>query len=135
MCYIAFMRSTCVLFFGPRVKTLFSKPGNNVCRSAHAAVSSPIYLRHLSSHDIRLETPAPNSCRRAFFHDDVMTRWQRDLEATLGICRERLDGRIAGFDCELRVTHGRNTPLLIFPDRSGADRRDDDRAFYSARAG
>jgi hypothetical protein len=113
---------------------LFSKPESNACHSAHAAVSSPIYLCHLASHDIRLETPAPNSCRRAFFHDNIMTRWQRDLEPTLAICRERFDGRIAGLDHELRITHRRNTRPFIFSDRSGSGRRNDNRAFYSARA-
>src|SRR5438270_5671423 len=124
MCYIVFKRSITYIFFWPARQNFFSKPENNVCHSAHAAVSSPIYLRHLASDDIRLETPAPNSCRRAFFHDDVVTRWQCDLEATLVIRRERLDGRIAGFDRDLRVTHRRNTRPLTFPDRPGSGRRD-----------
>ena len=64
-----------------------------------------------------------------------MTRWQLDLEATLAIRRERLDGRVAGFDHELRVTHRRDTQLLILPDRSGTGRRDKYHAFNPARPG
>ena len=116
-------------------KLFFLEAESNGCHSAHTAVGSPIYLCQLASDDIRLETPAPNSCRRAFFHDDVMTRRQRDLEPTLLICREGLHGGIAGFNRELRVTHRRNTRPFIFPDRSRAGRRDGNRAFYSARAG
>src|SRR5213078_5225397 len=58
--------------------------------SAHAAVSSPVHLGHLARDDITLETPAANPRRCAFSHDDVMTRWQRDLEATVAIRREGL---------------------------------------------
>src|SRR5437764_9669913 len=56
MCYIVFKRSITYIFCRPGPSILFfAKPGNNVCHSAHAAVSSPIYLRHLVSDDIRLE--------------------------------------------------------------------------------
>src|SRR5881392_4523892 len=71
--------------------------------SAHAAVGSPVHLGHLASDDISLETPAANPRRCAFSHDDVMTRWQRDLEATVAIRREGLHGGIAGFNRELHV--------------------------------
>ena len=57
------------------------------------------------------------------------------MEATLAVCREGLDGGIAGFDHELRITHWHNTRPIIFPDRSGTAWRDENRAFYPARAG
>src|SRR5437868_15510888 len=104
-------------------------------RSAHAAVARPVHLGHLAGDDISLETPATNPGCGPFSQDDIMTRWYRDLEATLAIRRERLDGRVAGFDYELRVTNRRNTRLLTFPDRSGTARRDDNRAFNPARPG
>src|SRR5688500_14387712 len=70
--------------------------------SAHAAVGSPGYLGHLAGDDVRLEAPATNtSC--AFSLDDVMTRRQGNLEATLAICREALDDGITRFDLERNV--------------------------------
>ena len=73
------------------------------------------------------------SAASAFSHDDVMTRRERDLEATLTVCREGLNRGIAGFDQKLHVMHWRNSGP-VFRDRSRAAGRDENCAFDPARS-